>query len=67
MIATHAPKKATHAPRESAVNVIRANFLVCIANSFEPIRKFLRVLGSSRLSPFANTTIMQDFKGGIGF
>src|SRR5580700_2958903 len=40
MIATHAPKKATHAPRESVVNIIRANFLVCIANSFEPIRKF---------------------------
>jgi len=36
-IATHAPKKAKHAPRESVVNVIRANFLVCIAISFEPI------------------------------
>jgi hypothetical protein len=48
-IATHAPKKVTHAARESAANVIRANLLVCIAISFEPIPEFrLSEVKSSR-------------------
>jgi hypothetical protein len=64
-IATHAPKKVTHAARESAANVIRANLLVCIAISFEPIPEFR--LSEGQVVTFGNATIIQGFQGGTAF
>jgi formate/nitrite transporter FocA (FNT family) len=64
-IATHAPKKVTHAARESVANVIRANFLACIAVSFEPIPEFR--LSEAHVVTFGNATTIQGFQGGTAF
>jgi hypothetical protein len=64
-IATHAPKKVTHAARESVAKVIRANLLVCTAISFEPIPEFRSP--EAQVVTFANATIIQSFQGGLPF
>jgi formate/nitrite transporter FocA (FNT family) len=64
-IATHAPKKVTHAARESVANIIRANLLACIAISFEPSPEFR--LSEAQVVTFGNATIIQGFQGGTAF
>jgi len=64
-IATHAPKKVTHAARESAAKVICANLLLCIAISFEPIPEFR--LSEAHIVTLGNATIIQGFQGGTAF
>jgi hypothetical protein len=64
-IATHAPKKVTHAARESVANVIRTNFLVYIAISFEPIPEFRS--SEAQVVTFGSATIIQGFQGGTAF
>jgi hypothetical protein len=59
-IATHAPKKVRHAARESVANIIRANFLACIAISFVPIPEY--PLSEDQVVTFANATIFQGFQ-----
>jgi hypothetical protein len=61
-IATHAPKKATHAARDRIAIIIRANFLVRIAISFWPVAEFC--LSEAQAVTFADPTIIQGFRGG---